>query len=183
MLLSNARIHKSSQGFTLAEVSVIVVIAGILAALVAPNLIGWFHRQQVEDALNSVRGALLEAQREAMKRSQTCIVTINSTDDLVTGDCLVTGTRNLRQSDLAVGFFGVAKSRVDMKSNTASTQFSYRGTNTVGSAGTIIFFSNGNSNEQRCLVISSPLGIIRTGTYTGNPSSNVNNNQCRNESP
>lgn len=176
MLLLIAR--KNNQGFTLAEVSIIVVIAGILAALVAPNLIGWFHRQQVEDALDSVRGALLEAQREAMRGSQNCTVAIDSTNDSVTGDCLVTGDRNLRESDLAVGFFGVATSRVDMKSNITSTQFSYRGTNTLGSAGTIIFFSNGSSNEQRCLVISSPLGMIRTGTYTGDPSSSVDSNKC-----
>lgn len=196
MLLFNAH-KKSSQGFTLAEVMVIVVIVGILAALAIPNLRGWLNKKQVDSAVDKVRGALSEAQREAIRNSLGCKVNLDAVTEKVSaiyvnaaGDpidkvgkpitsgnppisCLVTGDRNLREADLAVGFFGVAKSSVDMQSNVTSTQFSYRGTNTLGSAGTITFSASGNSSYKRCLVISSPLGIMRTGIYDDATSSCV----------
>ncbi|PSO79590.1 MAG: hypothetical protein BRC41_18775 [Cyanobacteria bacterium QH_9_48_43] len=60
-------VNKSNQGFTLLETATVVVVIGILAAISAPSLLGWYNRTKVDSALNEVRGALQQAQREAMR--------------------------------------------------------------------------------------------------------------------
>ncbi|PSO93706.1 MAG: hypothetical protein BRC46_05895 [Cyanobacteria bacterium QS_6_48_18] len=37
-------VNKSNQGFTLLETATVVVVIGILAAISAPSLLGWYNR-------------------------------------------------------------------------------------------------------------------------------------------
>lgn len=156
MLLSNAR--KNSEGFTLIETLIIVVIVGILSAIAAPSFLGLFGRNKVDNALNQARGALQECQREAIRKSKSYTVTLNTTNKTVTGDCLVTGSRNFN-------------SGVNVQANETSFQFSYRGTITLADAGTVVLSTLDDPNKKKCLVISAPLGIMRTGVYDGSVTS------------
>lgn len=158
MLLSNA--HRSDQGFTLIELLIIVVIVGILTAIAAPSFLALLNRSRIHDALVAVEGALKEAQREAVKRSTSCTITLSTNS--VTGPCLVTGSRNLKNEiQLATNISG----------SPATVTFSHRGTVTLSDTGTIVLYRSDSSNGQRCLVMSSPLGIVRTGNYSGSTSS------------
>lgn len=149
-----------SRGFTLAETAVIVVVVGILAAIAGPSFIGLMNKKQVDDALTRVQGALAEAQRQAIRRSQSCTVTIpegnNSTLTATPTGCLVTGDREL--DDINVD-------------NLASTgdlavNFSFRGNTSGFDDGTIILSKSATSDYKRCLVVSVGIGIMRTGDYT-----------------
>jgi len=162
MLLFSAR--KSIQGFTLIEMLIIIAVIGILAAISAPSFLAWLNKKQVDDALVTLQGALQEAQREAIRKSNSCEVELDTTDNEVTSadGCLVTGDRTF-------------KSDVRMVPNETSFEFSYRGTITLSDAGTVVFLNEDNPSYKKCLVISSPLGIVRTGNYTGQVSSDVNN--------
>jgi prepilin-type N-terminal cleavage/methylation domain-containing protein len=174
MLLFNAR--NQNQGFTLIETLIIVVIIGVLSALAGPSFLSMFNRNKVNDALDQLRGALQEAQREAIRKSQSCTVTIDTTNKKITGPCLVTGTRDL--CDERDASSNCIKSRVAIVTNLSpsSIQFSFRG-NTTAMGTVVIYSSDSSTNKMGCLAISNGLGIIRTGDYNGSTAS-ISANNC-----
>lgn len=164
MLLSNAR--SNNQGFTLIETLTVIIIIGILSAIAAPGLLGMLNRNKVNSALDEVQGALREAQREAMRKSQSCTLTLDSTNSKVTGSCLVTGSRTL-------------PSGVALKTNLTSSTvtFSFRGN--TNSSGTIVLYKSDDSNQQKkCLFVFNGLGIMRTGNYSDPIASPIDNAKC-----
>ncbi len=165
MSLSNAR--SDNQGFTLIETLVIVVIIGILSAIATPSLLGMLNRNKVSNALDQTQGALQEAQREAMRKSQQCTVTLDTTNSKVTSPCLSTGTRTL-PSGIAIA--------TNLPSSTVT--FSFRG-NTTNSGKIVVYDLNDSNQQKRCLVISNGLGIMRTGKYSGSTTStSITDNNC-----
>lgn len=156
MRLFNAR--NNSQGFTLIETMIIVVIIGILSAIAGPSFLGMLNKARVNSALSEIQGILQQAQREAMRKSKACTVTLNPTNNAISSDCSVTGVPTLN-------------SNIVMAANEKSFKFSYRGTITLSDAGTIVLSSKDNPSVKKCLVISHPLGIIRTGNYNDSTNS------------
>jgi type II secretory pathway pseudopilin PulG len=141
------------------EITVVLMILGILAAIAVPSFLSMLNKSKVSDALAQVRGALQEAQREAIRKSMTCTVTVpKGNNQTISSTCFVTGDRTL--TDINIDYTNTAPWTIT---------FDYKGrTNDVNSSGTIKLTSiNGNTNEIKCLVISQGLGIIRTGNYTG----------------
>lgn len=74
MLLSNARKLSPDRGYTLAEILAVLVLIGIGAALAAPNLISWSHRQKMRSGVEIVQGAMEDAQRQAIRLGRNCTV-------------------------------------------------------------------------------------------------------------
>jgi Tfp pilus assembly protein FimT len=184
MLLFNVR--RSSEGFTLIETLTILVLIGILSALAAPSFLGLLNRTKVNNALVKLQGALQEAQREAVRQSRNCTVIvpagsnvtltsptedtngngvldltptsedINSNGQLDTNNCLVTGDRTLTDINI----------RRDATLGTIT--FNFKGQTTTGGSDTqaiVISLANDTSIQERCLMISNPLGMIKTGIY------------------
>lgn len=60
--------NKSTRGFTLLEVLVVIVMVGIFSAIAAPSWLSFVNRQQLNKANDTVLAALREAQREAKNR-------------------------------------------------------------------------------------------------------------------
>jgi prepilin-type N-terminal cleavage/methylation domain-containing protein len=180
MLLFNA---PNNKGFTLIETLIIVIIIGILSAIAAPSYLGMLNRNKVNDALVKVRGALQEAQREAIRKSKTCTVTLNTTNNKVTSPCLVTGERDLciRRDNST----GTCLETVSIRTSTSEFNLDLKGTtfNTstppapLTTPVTIVLSLSSNPSFQRCLVMSVPLGLTRSGTYSG---SGTNESSCTN---
>lgn len=168
MLLLNVR--KNPQGFTLVETLIIVIIIGILSAIAAPSYLAMLNRNKVNNALSEVRGALQECQREAIRKSKLYSVTLDTTNSKVTGSCLVTGERVLN---------GIL-----MRASSAVFKFSYKGltlntSNTELSVPIVVVISHiSNPNLQKCLVISAPIGLIRTGSYSSSDTSGTVEGSC-----
>ncbi len=141
-------------GFTLTESIVLVVIIGIFAALSAPSFLGWLNQKKVDDALAKIEGAIKETQREAIKRSQNCTVTIpKGADQTITGNCLITGNRQIKN----VTIYYDHPSPRDMA-------FNFKGLYIP--PGTTLWVSIPNSSVQpKCLAISTGIGLMRTGNY------------------
>lgn len=156
MLLFNA--HKNNQGFTLIEILVVVMIIGILSAIAAPSFLGMFNKAKLNDAVAKVKGALQEAQREAIRKNKSCTVTVpNVTNPNVTSPCFVTGYRTLT---------GITIRRDDASLGTIT--FNFKGQTTTGGSDSqaIVFSLTGDTTQERCLMISNPLGVVRAGIYT-----------------
>jgi len=135
------------KGFTLLEIMVVLFIVGILAAISGPSLLGWYRRTQLNNAVTEVRGALQQAQREAIRLSKQCEVTINTGNSPVTVQSCVS-TRTLPDT-VTVGV-----------SSGSTINFGFRGNTNNNNT---LSFSSEAVSQDKCLVISMPLGIIREG--------------------
>ena len=122
MLLYN--VHKKEQGFTLTEMLVTIIIAGILAAISTPNLLIWYNNTQVKRAVEQLQGALTEAQRQAMRRGESCTVTLDITNQKITNS---TGSEGCLLSDR------ILPTGVAMTTNISGNniQFSFKGNTTL----------------------------------------------------
>lgn len=159
---------RKNSGFTLIEVIVVTIIVGIIAAISVPNFFGFLQRNRVTEALSSIEGALREGQKQAERDGSSCDLTIDTANDLVSGDCLF-NTRTLNNN-------------VELYSNAATLRFSGKGTasaqdsaappNDVSPTVMVVQMPTG-TNSRRCLVINS-LGIIKTGEFTADPATATN---------
>ncbi len=169
MLRLNA--PKKNRGFTLAETLVIAIVIGIATILVSPSLAGAIDRVKLNQAVVDVRGALQESQRQAIRSSEPCTVTLNKTEHQVTGSCLMTGNRTLPEHiALATNILGSA--------NQVNINFGILGTAEFGidvpappppdpSGKIVLFLDRRSIPDQKCIVISNTLGLTRAGNYTG----------------
>jgi len=180
MLLCNAR--NNSQGFTQIEILIIVMIIGILSATAVPSFLAMYNRAKLNDAVTKVRGALQEAQREAIRKSKLCTVTLDKTNNKVTGSCLVTGDRTLADDGVAIATNVNPDSSIsgnpiqikfDIRGNTTFTVASSAATDTSGKI--ILYNSGGSISDRKCVAISKGIGLLRFGTYNGpiDPPANI----------
>ena len=158
-----------NNGFTLVELLVTTVIVGIIAAVIAPNLIGMIRNQQVSGSMLSITGAIREAQKQAIRQGRQCTVIINDTTKTVLGSppACILKTRAI-DSNVYIRASSILGNPPDIT-------FSSKGNTT--NAGTIVVSSEA-SELQKCFVISYGLGISRTGDYTGSKTGAVYGGYC-----
>jgi type II secretory pathway pseudopilin PulG len=154
--MPRSNVSKES-GFTLLESLIILVIVGILLAIGIPSLIAAKNRAQLSQATDVVVASLQEAQSEAMRRNQVCILTLDKLNNKIVGSqgCLLSGDRYLPDAiDL------------DYTGRSGEIRYGIRGNTTANKS--VILAVKDNRTNSRCLTVSAPLGIIRLGSYDAN---------------
>lgn len=167
-------ISRSIKGFTLIESVVAIVVLGILASIAAPNLLIWYSNKQVEQGLGKIQGALLEAQRQAMRQSRNCIVTIPSGADVQ----ITASPASCVSTDLA-STRTLQKLAVRRSNLLATVTFDYKGETADQTATVVVSTSSGGTAKQTCLVLSGPLGLMRTGTYLSTDTTGTSDANCQ----
>ncbi|MGF1602718.1 MAG: GspH/FimT family pseudopilin [Thermosynechococcaceae cyanobacterium] len=160
-----------AQGFTLIEMLISIMVTGILAAIAAPSFLSWVNSKRVDDALALMEGAIKESQSVAIKKSQPCTVDIGPTITAVvtgtTNSCLSTGPRDLTKLGIKTLAPGANDTGVSIAFSGGDNKvvFSPKGSTTTDK--TIVVYRTDGSGKMRCLVVSSGLGLLRVGNYTG----------------
>lgn len=151
-------LSKQNWGFTAIEQAVIAVVLGILTAISAPSMIGWYRNAQVDDAIERLEGALKESQREAIRRTSDCEVIIptgvSPTLASSATNCLVSGERPFKQVNLSLA-----------TGSSTSVVFDHKGRQTSSQLTVLMVNSQSPAAPTRCLVASQGLGVIRTGIW------------------
>jgi prepilin-type N-terminal cleavage/methylation domain-containing protein len=187
------KISDNNRGFTLAEMLVTAIVAGVLAAVTIPNFLGLMSKNQVQESADIIATALRDIQKEAMAKSINCELTVNGTTrtitasaftasyvgsteyiTLATGNCLNT-TYSLNNT--------ISLTTNGMLTSQMKVRYSYKGNATSETTNTdaVIVVSGTNSPEKKCVIVPDGVGLIRAGTYNGlastaNSSSCVSNN-------
>jgi prepilin-type N-terminal cleavage/methylation domain-containing protein len=160
----------ANKGFTLIEILITILIIGIIASIATPSFMTWANNKKVQQVATDIEGALKEAQSTATRKSIPCDATVNSTNITAVMvpivpvtpavNCLPSGTRQIQgdNSNLAIAGTGGASTTVSFTAlgSVTNTQAFVIYRTDVTAAGT-----------KRCVVISSGIGTIRTGNYTG----------------
>jgi prepilin-type N-terminal cleavage/methylation domain-containing protein len=168
MRLQNIR--KNSQGFTLIEVLVSIVIMGVMAAITAPSFMTWLNNKKVDDVLAQIEGSVKEAQSTAIKKNTSCnvlvkenqITTVASDNTTEVPACLPSGWRTVSDSNSNIRIAGTGGGSGTI------VKFSAKGTTllTPTTQAVVIYRTDAPTNGARkCLVVSSGIGIVRTGNY------------------
>lgn len=164
-------------GFTLLELIIVTVIVGIATATSVANLVKSQRDNEAKLAFTKLKGALIEAQVNANRKSQDCKVNIQVGTDKYTiegspSGCLLEG-------------FTIDKNVVILESNGNLSTIAYDFEGDTGNAQTLLISPNdfeGNPLREagKCIVIAANLGMIRTGVYIGSSTGNFNRNDCFN---
>ncbi|NJN73257.1 MAG: type II secretion system protein [Limnothrix sp. RL_2_0] len=155
-------------GFTLVETLAVIVIVGVMAAIAAPGMLGFLARSKVDRGFSDLQNMVYTTQREAMKRSRNCEITLpenESENTVLTSDCLITGPETLANVFIKYNYANRQKIKFDYRGGTSPLR-------------TIAIYSP-NTNYRRCLVISNGIGMTRSGIYTKETASAISATYCQ----
>ena len=180
------RFRMVNTGFTLIESLIVIFLVGILAAIAAPSFFSWVRNKEVDEVMVQIVGALKEAQSEALRTGNRCMVTITAQEVRAMTlpspgeNCLPTGNRGFSNSTPNLQLFTtISNVPAEPASPDVDRRLIFTHKKTTPNDG-IVVIAQPDASRQRCIVVSAGLGLIRTGFYQGNPTvlneSNCNRN-------
>ena len=163
---------RSSAGFTLLEVIVVVVIVGILAAIAAPGWQAFLAERQLNAAQEQVHQAMQMAQSQAKVNHVTWQASFQEFGGRVqwATHSAKTQPANALWNALDPSIqLDSAETTLPSTTGIRRVQFDRRGALAGGSLGRITLISKNNGKTKRCVIVSTLLGVTRKGQNQPKP--------------
>ncbi|MFN6558369.1 MAG: Tfp pilus assembly protein FimT/FimU [Nostoc sp. ChiSLP01] len=154
--------HYSSNGFTVLETLVILLLIGILVALGIPNWMTFVATRQLNAAQNEVYYAMRQAQTQATKQKLTWQASFREQNGIVQWAVHPTTVNpsNANWNNLDANIRLDAETTLQISNGVRQIKFDYRG-NIVSLPRSITISSKSGGKAKRCVYISTILGAMR----------------------
>lgn len=168
--------------FTLQELMITITIVGILSSIAIPSGINMLRREELRKAILEAVGFLQSARQTAMTQSLRCgveidnkgLMSVQEVDEngtvITPNECINTSTFPSGTLDLR-GYTGDNSITTTITPSDEDIIFSMHGTALFASDIEIKTSSSNVSNYTRCILITAPLGFIKTGSASSSTTS------------
>lgn len=163
-------VKSSVAGFTLSELLVVVVIAGVLAAIAAPGWISFQRRQSLNAAREVAVNAMRDAQIQAIQHRQNWQASFREN-----GDRAEWAVHPAQQSPSQAQWKSLpefvafdAETTLRNVQGVHRVQFNHMG-HVNGQLGRLTFSVPGNETVKRCVIVSTLLGTLRSSENQRRP--------------
>jgi prepilin-type N-terminal cleavage/methylation domain-containing protein len=177
--LFNRLFGKPEQGFTLTEVLIVIIIAGVLAGIAAPSWLTFVDRQRLTTLRGELVQTIKEAQAKALrtKSTQSVVIVAATTADPLPKVYIEQG--GVRGAAKVLGSESNKKFVMQTIGQTQVLSFGYNGTVQAPSSklGTLVTENNNkesllmyrfkpraSSNLAACVVVDTIIGAVREAT-------------------
>ncbi|MBT1443511.1 GspH/FimT family pseudopilin [Shewanella sp. JM162201] len=150
--------HAPSKGFTLVEVMVTVVVAGIIAAIALPSLSSWYDRARADSEIRKIQDVLKFARNQAFSYGAIVEVCPNNNSDCGTdwSKGILVRFQNSKEILKVIDSFNKNDAL-----KVGSNNIAFRSDGLADAATTFVYCPNNKSSGSKSLSLSST-GLIKT---------------------
>jgi prepilin-type N-terminal cleavage/methylation domain-containing protein len=153
--------QKSTLGFTLSELLVVIALIGILAAISAPSWLGFYTANLLTTAQDEAFQAMRQAQLQALNTRQTWQVGFRESGNRVEWAVFMPGSTSATWQPLTSGVrIAQTETTLTQSNNIYIVEFTHKG-HVAPPFGRLSFVSSRGDQRRRCVFVSTLLGVLR----------------------